>query len=83
MGSLTTEVLKNSVRMQTLNTAFLFTSSPVDSTTFTAEIKCHSKTLPVDRFKGRKNRKRKTMIKKTQFKIHVIFKLKKSKCLSI
>ena len=52
MGSLTTEVLKNGGQIQTLNTTFLFTSTPVNSTTFAAQIKCHSKTL--DRFKGRK-----------------------------
>ena len=50
MGSLTTEVLKNSGRIQTLNTAFLFTSTLVDSTIFAAQIKYHSETL--DRVKG-------------------------------
>ena len=53
MGSLTTEVLKNGRQIQTLNTAFLFTSTPVENdTTFAAQIKCHSETL--DHFKGRK-----------------------------
>ena len=52
MGSLTTEVLKNGGRIQTLNTAFLFTSTPVDGTPFAAQIKCYSQTL--DRFKARK-----------------------------
>ena len=38
--------------IQALNTAFLFTSTLVDSTIFAAKIKCHGKTL--DSFKGRK-----------------------------
>ena len=45
MASLTTEVLKDSGQIQTLNTAFVFTSTPVDSTTFAAQIKWHSETL--------------------------------------
>ena len=51
MGSLTTGP-QNGRQIQTINTAFLFTSTQVDSTTFDAQIKCHSETL--DCFKGRK-----------------------------
>ena len=52
MGSLTTEVLKNSMQIQTLNTTFFLHQNRSDSTMFAAQIKCHSETL--DHFRGKK-----------------------------